>query len=98
MTGERLPVLGKARLRIHAGGHTSNLEAWVVEGIRPHLILGLPWVQQEQPQVDWHNAAALVFADGSRWRTGHLGDSSPEEEEMDVYDVDAIEVMKEGRR
>ena len=27
VTGERLPVMGKARLRIYAGGHTSNLEA-----------------------------------------------------------------------
>ena len=45
VTGEKLPVRGKARLRIHAGGHTSNLDAWAVEGIRPHLILGLPWVQ-----------------------------------------------------
>ena len=27
VTGEKLPVMGKARLRIHAGGHISNLEA-----------------------------------------------------------------------
>ena len=44
----------------------------MIEGIRPQIILGLPWIQQEQPQVEWNDGAALVFPGGGRWVTGDL--------------------------
>ena len=43
------------------------VNVYIVEGIRPQLILGLPWIKQEQPQVEWGDAATLVFPDGSKW-------------------------------
>ena len=52
-------------------------------------------MQHEQPQVDWQDGGTLVFPNGSRWKTGHLGDSSLEEEEGDVLEMDAIDVKKE---
>ena len=42
----------------------------MIEGIRPQVILGLPWIQREQPQVEWSDGAALVFPGGGKWITG----------------------------
>ena len=69
VSGEPLNVYGKARTCIQAGGLTSSLDAWIVEGIKPQIILGLPWIQHMQPQVDWGNASSLVFPNGSKWTT-----------------------------
>ena len=42
VSGEPLNVYGKSRLCIQAGGLTFALDAWVVDGVRPQIILGLP--------------------------------------------------------
>ena len=34
------------------------------------MILGLTWIQQEQPQVEWNDAGTLLFPNGGRWRAG----------------------------
>ena len=67
VSGEPLVVYGKARIRIQAGGLTSMVDVYIVDGIRPQLILGLPWIKQEQPQVEWGDSATLVFPDESKW-------------------------------
>ena len=67
VSGEPLTVHGKTKICIQAGGLTSIVDVYVVEGIRPQLILGLLWIKQEQPQVEWGDAATLVFPDGSKW-------------------------------
>ena len=43
------------------------VDVYIVDGICPQLILGLPWIKQEQPQVEWGDSAMLVFSDGSKW-------------------------------
>ena len=45
VSGEPLNVHGKARICIQACGLTTNLDAWVVDGIRAQIILGLPWIR-----------------------------------------------------
>ena len=67
VSGEPLTIYSKAKTRIQAGGLTSIVDVYVVDGIRPQLILGLPWIKKEQPQVEWGDAATLVFPDGSKW-------------------------------
>ena len=44
------------------------MDAHVIEGIRPQVIVGLPWIQQKQPQVEWNDAGTLLFPNGGRWR------------------------------
>ena len=59
--------MAKQRYVYKLGELTSIVDVYVVEGICPQLILGLPWIKQEQPQVEWGDAATLVFPDGSKW-------------------------------
>ena len=63
VSGEPLNVLGKCNVCIHARGITMIEELWVVDGIHPQLILGLPWVIKEKPQVEW-GTGTLVFEKG----------------------------------
>ena len=56
----------KPRYAYKREGLTSVVDVYVVEGICPQLILGLPWIKQEQPQVEWGDATTLVFPDGSK--------------------------------
>ena len=84
VSGEPLDVRGKARLCVQAGGLTTNLDAWVVDGIRAQIILGLPWIRQEQPQVEWGDGATLVFPGGKKWFT------EDEMNEHPLYDDDPL--------
>ena len=43
------------------------VDTYIIDGICPQLILGLPWIKQEQPQVEWGDSATLVFPDKSKW-------------------------------
>ena len=67
VSGEPLVIYGKARICIQAGGLTSMVDVYIVAGISPQLILGLPSIKHEQPQVEWGDTAMLVFPDGSKW-------------------------------
>ena len=44
VSGEPLQVHRRTRLCLHAGGLTTSTDAYVIEGIRPQVILGLPWI------------------------------------------------------
>ena len=70
VSGEPLQVHRRTRLCLYAGGLTTSTDAYVIEGIRPQVILGLPWIQQKQPQVEWNDAGTLLFPNGGRWRAG----------------------------
>ena len=37
------------------------IDAYVVDGFRSQIILGLPWIREEQPHTDWEDVAVLVF-------------------------------------
>ena len=60
VSGEELRVRGKLALRIQKGGISTVAEVWVVEGIQPQLILGLPWIMHAKPQIEW-STGALIF-------------------------------------
>ena len=89
VSGEPLNVHGKARLCIQAGGLTTNLDAWVVDGIRAQIILGLPWIRQEQPQVEWGDGATLVFPGGKKWFTEDEMNDSPIFDDASLSEDDA---------
>ena len=97
VSGEPLNVFGKSRLCIQAGGLTFALDAWVVDGVRPQIILGLPWIQQVQPQVDWNDSAALVFPNGGRWKTGErTEDLVMQQGESQEALVDIVQAQEQG--
>ena len=64
--GKPLRVLEKAILILHAGGITTRVEAWIVDGIHPQLILGLPWIANTKPRIEWE-IGTLIFDNDSRW-------------------------------
>ena len=50
--GEPLKVIGTTVVPIYSQGIHSSVQVWVVEGMCPQLILGIPWIRKERPQVD----------------------------------------------
>ena len=68
VSGDLLQVEGSAWLRIQGAGITTRTEVWVIKGILPQLILGLPWIMKEKVQVDWGDAGTLIFPNGEKWQ------------------------------
>ena len=68
VSGEPVCVRGSAKIRLQGNGITTTLNAWVVDGVRPQIVLGMPWIVQERPQVDWSDCGSLVFPSGRRWK------------------------------
>ena len=60
VSGEPLRILGAATLQVHANGVNTTVQLWVIEGMDPQLILGLPWIIKEKPVIEWETGT-LVF-------------------------------------
>ena len=68
VSGEPVRARGIAKVRLQGNGVTTTLDAWIVDGVRPQIVLGMPWIVQERPQVDWSDCGSLVFPSGRRWK------------------------------
>ena len=66
VSGEPLRILGAATLQVHANGVNTTVQLWVIEGMDPQLILGLPWIIKEKPVIEWETGT-LVFPSKAQW-------------------------------
>ena len=66
VSGEPLKILGAAIVQFYANGVHTTVQLWVIEGMDPQLILGLPWIMKEKPTIEWETGT-LVFPSKAQW-------------------------------
>ena len=66
VSGEPLKILGAATIQCYANGVQTTVQPWVIEGMDPQLILGLPWIMKEKPVIEWETGT-LVFPSKAQW-------------------------------
>ena len=66
VSGEPLKILGAATIQFYANGVHTIVQPWVIEGMDPQLILGLPWIMKEKPVIEWETGT-LVFPSKAQW-------------------------------
>lgn len=71
--------LGRGRITHHSPQitiqltpeHTESLSFWVLEGSTSDIVLGRPWLQRNQPYVDWTTGSI------TGWQVKKPGEDSP---------------------
>ena len=66
VSGEPLKILGAATIQFYANGVHTTVQPWVIEGMDPQLILGLPWIIKEKPVIEWETGT-IVFPSKAQW-------------------------------
>lgn len=51
--GEEIEVIGYAYITVHIQNYVTHLDTFVLPIDEYDLILGMPWLQRENPQIDW---------------------------------------------
>ena len=60
VAGHALRVLGKALVYMTNGKETKQATAYVVDGIKHDLILGLPWIREHAPIIHWNEMSLRI--------------------------------------
>ena len=58
--GTKTQIEGKVQLRFKCGGYRETIQAKVFPGLQKPMILGIPWLQKENPHIDWTRGVVTV--------------------------------------
>ena len=64
--GTKTQTEGKVQLRFKCGGYRGTVQAKVFPGLQKPMILGIPWLQKENPHIDWTRGVVTV-KQGQKW-------------------------------
>ena len=64
--GQELRVVGKTRVGLRYGTTMRPAEVFVTKDLQHPLLLGLPWIRQHAPLINWDDLS-LMFANGEHW-------------------------------
>ena len=58
--GSKTQTTGFARLNFKCGDYRGSVMAKIFPGLQKPMILGIPWLQRENPQIDWAQRTVVV--------------------------------------
>ena len=64
--GSTVETEGKVKIQLHCGKYRGTVLAKVFPGLQKEMILGMPWLQKENPQINWTQGEILV-QQGQEW-------------------------------
>ena len=64
--GTKTQTEGKVQLKFKCGGYRGTVQAKVFPGLQKPMILGIPWLQKENPHIDWTRGVVTV-EQGQKW-------------------------------
>ncbi len=64
--GSTVETEGKVKIQLRCGKYRGTVLAKVFPGLQKGMILGMPWLQKENPQINWTQGEVLV-QQGQEW-------------------------------
>ena len=64
--GSTVETEGRVKIQLHCGKYRGTVLAKVFPGLQKEMILGMPWLQKENPQINWTQGEILV-QQGQEW-------------------------------
>ena len=64
--GSKTETTSLIRLTFKCGEYRGSVQAKIFPGLQKPMILGFPWLQRENPQIDWAQKAVVVNQ-GQKW-------------------------------
>ena len=64
--GSKVLTRGRVQIRFKCGEYQGTVQAKVFPGLQKPLILGIPWLKKENPQIDWTQGQVTVKK-GQTW-------------------------------
>ena len=64
--GTKTQTEGKVQFKHKYGGYWGTVQAKVLLGLQKPMILGIPWLQKENPHIDWTRGVVTV-EQGQKW-------------------------------
>ena len=58
--GTTIKTDGKVQIQFKCGGYKGIVQAKVFPGLQKPMILGIPWLQKENPHIDWTQGTVVV--------------------------------------
>ena len=65
--GSEVCAQGYAQFVLHCGDYKTKIRAWVFPNLHEELILGIPWLVQENPTFDWATGHVTIEKKGSEY-------------------------------
>ena len=64
--GTKTQTEGKVQFKFKCGGYRGTVQAKVFPGLQKPMILAIPWLQKENPHIDWTRGVVTV-EQGQKW-------------------------------
>ena len=64
--GSKVLTKGRVQIRFKCGEYQGTVQAKVFPGLQKPVILGIPWLKKENPQIDWTQGSVTVKK-GQQW-------------------------------
>ena len=58
--GSEVTIEGRVKVQLWCGGYQGTVQAKVFPGLQKGMVLGMPWLQKENPHITWTQGTALV--------------------------------------
>ena len=59
--GSKVQAQGYFSFRLRCGQYNSEVLTWVFPDMHQKLILGIPWLKQENPRIDWRQGQVNII-------------------------------------
>ena len=58
--GTTIKTEGRVQIQLRCGGYRGTVQAKAFPGLQKRMILGMPWLQKENPHINWTQGEILV--------------------------------------
>ena len=65
--GSEVHAQGYVQFVLHCGNYKTKVFAWVFPNLHEELILGIPWLVQGNPTIDWATGRVTIEKNGSAY-------------------------------
>ena len=83
--GSKLKTEGRVQFTLRYGGYKERILARVFPDLHKEIILGIPWLSQANPVIDWTQRRVRVFHRGSDITLSLIKKRDQEAEAIEVY-------------
>ena len=81
--GREVHAQGYVQFVLHCGNYKTEILARIFKNVHEELILGIPWLVQENPTIDWATGRVTIERNGSKYTLPcyHQCLNNPEDQE-----------------
>ena len=95
--GTTVQTEGRVQIQLRCGGYRGTVQAKAFPGLQKKMILGMPWLQKENPHINWTQGEILV-RQGTEWVQLPLRRAKVEPEASAVNMVSAKQMSRMIRK